>query len=110
MFRRTYAEVFTGDDRWQRLPVPGGDRYEWDDASTYVHRPPFFEDLPTEPAGVRDIEGARVLALLGDSVTTDHISPAGTIRADSPAGRCSSSTACSRRTSTPTARGAATTR
>ena len=87
MFRRTYAEVFTGDDRWQRLPVPGGDRYEWDDASTYVHRPPFFDDLPTEPAAVRDIEGARVLALLGDSVTTDHISPAGTIRADSPAGR-----------------------
>ena len=87
MFRRTYAEVFTGDDRWQRLPVPGGDRYEWDDASTYVHKPPFFDDLTADPAPVRDIEGARVLALLGDSVTTDHISPAGTIRADSPAGR-----------------------
>jgi aconitate hydratase A / 2-methylisocitrate dehydratase len=87
MFRRTYAEVFTGDERWQKLPVPGGDRYEWDDTSTYVHRPPFFEDLPAQPAPVRDIEGARVLALLGDSVTTDHISPAGTIRADSPAGR-----------------------
>ena len=59
MFRRTYAEVFTGDDRWQRLPVPGGDRYEWDDASTYVHKPPFFDDLTADPAPVRDIEGAR---------------------------------------------------
>ena len=86
MFRRTYAEVFTGDERWQRLPVPSGDRYAWDESSTYVHKPPFFDDLPAEPAPTRDIEGARVLALLGDSVTTDHISPAGTIRADSPAG------------------------
>ncbi|HZP27316.1 MAG TPA: aconitate hydratase, partial [Acidimicrobiia bacterium] len=87
MFRRTYAEVFTGDDRWQHLRVPVGDRYAWDESSTYVHKPPFFDGLPAEPEPVRDVEGARVLALLGDSVTTDHISPAGTIRADSPAGR-----------------------
>src|SRR5262249_15314369 len=79
--------VFTGDERWQRLVVPTGDRYQWDASSTYVHKPPFFDGLTPEPAPVRDIHGARVLALLGDSVTTDHISPAGTIRPDSPAGR-----------------------
>ncbi len=87
LFRRTYASVFEGDDRWRALPIPSGDRYAWDAASTYVARPPFFEGLAAEPAPVRDIEGARVLALLGDSVTTDHISPAGSIAPWSPAGQ-----------------------
>jgi aconitate hydratase len=87
MFQHTYAEVFTGDQRWQQLPAPSGDRYAWDETSTYVHKPPFFEGLSVKPPAPAVIEKARVLALLGDSVTTDHISPAGTIRADSPAGR-----------------------
>ncbi len=87
MFRATYAEVYTGDERWRSLPVPEGDRYTWDETSTYVQKPPFFDDLPAEPAPVRDLTGARVLAVFGDSLTTDHISPAGSIRADSPAGR-----------------------
>ncbi len=86
LFRRTYASVFEGDDRWKALPIPSGDRYAWDEASTYIARPPFFEGLSAEPAPLRDIEGARVLALLGDSVTTDHISPAGSIAPWSPAG------------------------
>ncbi|MBX3030781.1 MAG: aconitate hydratase [Chloroflexi bacterium] len=86
LFRRTYASVFEGDDRWRALPVPEGDRYAWDPASTYIARPPFFEGLTAEPAPVTDIIGARVLAVLGDSVTTDHISPAGSIPAWSPAG------------------------
>jgi aconitate hydratase len=86
VFKRNYASVFDGDDRWRSLPVPEGDRYAWDPASTYVAHPPFFDgiaDAPTEPA---DIVGARVLAMLGDSVTTDHISPAGAIARTSPAG------------------------
>src|SRR4051794_4858616 len=87
MFRASYGEVFDGDERWNSLEVPEGDRYEWSDESTYVRRPPFFEQLPEEPDAVEDIEGARVLAILGDSVTTDHISPAGSIKEDSPAGR-----------------------
>ncbi|MDQ3406818.1 MAG: aconitate hydratase, partial [Chloroflexota bacterium] len=87
LFRRTYASVFHGDDRWRALPVPQGDRYAWDPESAYVARPPFFEGLTAEPAPVRDIRGARVLAMLGDSVTTDHISPAGSIPAWSPAGQ-----------------------
>ena len=87
MFRASYGEVFDGDERWNSLEVPEGDRYEWSDESTYVRRPPFFEELPEEPEAVEDIEGARVLAILGDSVTTDHISPAGSIKEDSPAGR-----------------------
>jgi len=87
MFRASYAEVFEGDERWNGLDVPTGDRFAWDPDSTYVRRPPFFEDLPAEPEPVRDVEGARVLAILGDSVTTDHISPAGAIRKDSPAAR-----------------------
>ena len=87
MFRSSYADVFTGDDRWQHLDVPGGDSYAWDERSTYVRNPPYFEGMPAEPAPVEDVVGARVLAVLGDSVTTDHISPAGSIRADSPAGR-----------------------
>ncbi|HEV7809362.1 MAG TPA: aconitate hydratase, partial [Candidatus Limnocylindrales bacterium] len=86
LFRRTYAVVFDGDDRWRALPIPAGDRYDWNPRSTYIARPPFFEGLTATPAPVTEIEGARVLALLGDSVTTDHISPAGSIKADSPAG------------------------
>jgi aconitate hydratase A / 2-methylisocitrate dehydratase len=87
LFRQTYATVFEGDERWTALPIPSGDRYAWDDASTYIANPPFFQGLTPEPAPVRDIVGARVLALLGDSVTTDHISPAGSIAAWSPAGQ-----------------------
>jgi len=87
MFTRVYADVFTGDERWRTLPVPAGDLYAWDPASTYVRQPPYFEDMPATPPEVEDIRGARVLALLGDSITTDHISPAGSIRKDSPAGR-----------------------
>jgi aconitate hydratase len=87
MFRSSYGEVFAGDERWNALEVPEGDRFAWDEASTYVRKPPFFDDLPREPAERGDIHGARVLALLGDSVTTDHISPAGSIKKDSPAAR-----------------------
>ncbi len=87
MFTREYAQVFAGDERWRSLPVPAGEAFAWDPASTYVRRPPFFDDLFAEPGPLVGIEGARVLALLGDSVTTDHISPAGAIRADSPAGK-----------------------
>ncbi len=87
MFHRSYSEVFDGDERWNALEVPTGDSFAWVPESTYVRRPPFFEDLPAEPEPLSDIEGARVLALLGDSVTTDHISPAGSIKRDGPAGR-----------------------
>jgi aconitate hydratase len=87
MFRTQYADVFSGDERWKNLPVPTGDRFSWDAASTYIRNPPFFENITTETAPVRDITGARVLALLGDSITTDHISPAGSIKRDSPAGK-----------------------
>jgi aconitate hydratase len=86
MFRSSYAGVFTGDERWNSLVVPTGNRFAWDDSSTYVHLPPYFDGMPEQPAPVTDIEGARVLALLGDSVTTDHISPAGAIKRDGPAG------------------------
>ena len=87
MFHKSYGEVFDGDERWNSLEVPGGESFAWDESSTYVRKPPFFDDLPTEPEPLQDIEGARVLAVLGDSVTTDHISPAGSIKRDSPAGR-----------------------
>jgi aconitate hydratase len=87
MFRSSYADVFKGDERWRGLDVPEGDRFAWADDSTYVRLPPFFADLPEEPEPITDIEGARVLAKLGDSVTTDHISPAGAIKKDSPAGQ-----------------------
>ncbi len=87
MFHKSYGEVFDGDERWNSLEVPEGDSFAWDGDSTYVRRPPFFEDLPREPEEVTDIDGARVLAVLGDSVTTDHISPAGSIKRDSPAGK-----------------------
>jgi len=86
MFTKSYEDVFTGDDRWRGLDIPEGDRYEWTD-STYVRQPPYFEDMDPEPADPEPIEGARVLAVLGDSVTTDHISPAGAIKKDSPAGQ-----------------------
>ena len=89
MFTEEYATVFDGTEVWQRLPIPSADggRYAWDDGSTYIRNPPFFERLPRTPAGLTDIEQARALAVLGDSVTTDHISPAGSIAKDSPAGR-----------------------
>jgi aconitate hydratase len=87
LFRQTYAVVFEGDERWRALPIPAGDRYAWDSASTYVAKPPFFEGLSFDDRTVSDISGARVLVVLGDSVTTDHISPAGSIAAWSPAGQ-----------------------
>ena len=87
MFRRSYADVFRGDERWQGLGVAEGSRFQWDGSSTYVRKPTFLEGMTMQPAPLRDITGGRVLALLGDSVTTDHISPAGSIKADSPAGK-----------------------
>jgi aconitate hydratase len=87
MFEADYADVFTGDERWRSLDVPTGSRFEWDQDSTYVRKAPYFDGMPAQPQPVSDISGARVLAKLGDSVTTDHISPAGSIKADSPAGR-----------------------
>ncbi len=86
MFTDDYADVFAGDDAWRSLSTPEGDIFEWDSESTYVRKPPYFDGMPAEPTPVTDIEGARVLLKLGDSVTTDHISPAGSIKADSPAG------------------------
>ena len=86
MFTSRYADVFAGDERWRALPTPQGDVFDWDPESTYVRKPPYFDGMGTQPEPVSDIAGARVLALLGDSVTTDHISPAGSIKADSPAG------------------------
>jgi aconitate hydratase len=87
MFRKSYGEVFDGDERWNSLDIPSGESFAWAEDSTYVRKPPFFDDLPTEPVPLTDIEDARVLAILGDSVTTDHISPAGSIKRDSPAGK-----------------------
>jgi aconitate hydratase len=87
MFEKSYAEVFTGDERWQGLPVPEGSRFAWEGDSTYIRKPTFLDGMTMDLPPARDIAGARVLALLGDSVTTDHISPAGSIKADSPAGR-----------------------
>src|SRR5690606_27067487 len=88
MYRRTYGEAFGGDDRWHSLAAPAGDRFEWVGDSTYVRRPTYFDDMPRHaPEAVSGIRGARVIAVLGDSVTTDHISPAGSIKKDSPAGK-----------------------
>ncbi|HHQ13826.1 MAG TPA: aconitate hydratase AcnA, partial [Chromatiales bacterium] len=87
MFRNSYEDVFAGDEHWQQLKIPSGDIYAWDEQSTYVRNPPYFEGMQKQPDPVSDITGARVLALLGDSVTTDHISPAGAIAKDSPAGQ-----------------------
>jgi aconitate hydratase len=85
MFRKSYGEVFDGDERWNGLDVPTGELFEWDERSTYVRQPPFFQDLPVEPVPIEDVVDARVLAVLGDSVTTDHISPAGSIKKGGPA-------------------------
>ncbi len=87
MFTKDYADVFAGDERWRSLPTPEGDIFDWDADSTYVRKPPYFEGMQPEPEPVQDVSGARVLALLGDSVTTDHISPAGSIKEDTPAGQ-----------------------
>jgi aconitate hydratase len=87
MFGSSYEDVFAGDERWRNLPTPEGDIFEWDEDSTYVRRAPYFDGMPEEPEDLADIEGARVLLKLGDSVTTDHISPAGAIKKDSPAGK-----------------------
>jgi aconitate hydratase len=87
MFHKVYGEVFKGDERWNSLAVPEGDLYHWDPKSTYVKHPPYFENMGVEPPPVSDIRGGRVLALLGDSITTDHISPAGSIKLQSPAGK-----------------------
>jgi aconitate hydratase len=87
MFVSKYAQVFDGDDRWKALPAPTGSAFAWDASSTYIRKPPFFDGLPAEPRAIADIRGARLLALLGDSVTTDHISPAGSIPVDTPAGK-----------------------
>src|SRR5205085_10165573 len=86
MFRKSYGGVFAGDERWASLEVPTGELSAWDERSTYVRNPPFFEGRRIEPEEIADIEGARALAVLGDSVTTDHISPAGAIKRDGPAG------------------------
>jgi aconitate hydratase len=86
LFTKDYADVFQGDQRWRSLETPTGDTFEWDPQSTYVRKPPYFEGMQQQPAPVQDIAGARVLVMVGDSVTTDHISPAGSIKADSPAG------------------------
>jgi len=87
MYAKEYANVFEGDSHWKSMPVPEGDLYQWDPKSTYIKQPPFFENMPKTPPALTDIHGARVLAVLGDSVTTDHISPAGSIAVDSPAGK-----------------------
>jgi aconitate hydratase len=87
MFRKEYADVFTGDEHWRALPIPEGDLYAWDSKSTYINHPPFFQDMPRIPVALKDLTGLRALAVLGDSVTTDHISPAGSIPADTPAGK-----------------------
>ena len=87
MFTKEYGTIFDGDERWQRLETPSGDLFEWDDESTYVRKPTYFDGMTMDPEPIEDISGARVLALLGDSVTTDHISPAGSFKADTPAGK-----------------------
>jgi aconitate hydratase len=87
MFRREYEKAFDGDNNWKQLPVPAGGTYSWDEASTYIKKPPYFENMLDPKAPIADIAGARVLAMLGDSITTDHISPAGSIAVNSPAGK-----------------------
>ena len=87
MYRKVYGEVYEGDAHWKSMPIPEGDLYRWDPKSTYIKMPPYFENMPKSPPPLADIHGARVLAILGDSVTTDHISPAGSIPVDSPAGK-----------------------
>jgi aconitate hydratase len=87
MFRKSYAEVYAGDERWRSLPVPKGETYVWEKDSTYIRQAPYFDGMKLKPSAIEDIRGARVLAVLGDSVTTDHISPAGSIKKDGPAGK-----------------------
>ncbi len=87
MFSKEYADVFTGDEHWRALPIPEGDLYAWDDKSTYIKNPPYFEGMQVRPGAIADLRGLRALAVLGDSITTDHISPAGSIQADGPAGK-----------------------
>jgi len=87
MYRKVYGEIYEGDAHWKSMPTPEGDLYRWDPKSTYIKMPPYFENMPKDPPGLADVHGARVLAILGDSVTTDHISPAGSIPVDSPAGK-----------------------
>src|SRR5690606_5944154 len=87
MFTKGYADVFAGDERWQSLPTPTGETFTWDESSTYVRKPPYFDGMPATPAPLEDTKGARGLAKLGDSLTTDHTSPAGAIKPDSPAGK-----------------------
>jgi aconitate hydratase len=87
MFRKEYADVFTGDEHWRALPIPEGDLYAWDSQSTYIKNPPYFDGMPKKPGSLSDLRGLRALAILGDSVTTDHISPAGSIPVDTPAGK-----------------------
>ncbi len=87
MFSKEYADVFTGDEHWRALPIPEGDLYAWDDKSTYIKNPPYFEGMQVRPSAIADLCGLRTLAVLGDSITTDHISPAGSIQADGPAGK-----------------------
>src|SRR5271163_4195137 len=87
MFRKSYGEVYAGDERWRGLPVPKGETYAWEKDSTYIRQAPYFDDMALKPSAIEDIKGARVLAVLGDSVTTDHISPAGSIKKDGPAGK-----------------------
>jgi aconitate hydratase len=110
MFEVEYARVWDGDEHWQAMDAPTGALFSWDPDSTYVREPPYFVDLTPEPRPVADIEGARLLALLGDSVTTDHISPPGRSRPTARQGATSASTASSSARSTPTGRAAATTR
>src|SRR5690606_36567143 len=87
MFKQNYADVFKGDTRWNTIESPDGDLYAWDDASTYIKNPPYFDGMTMDVGGIDDIHGARVMGIFGDSITTDHISPAGSIKKDSPAGR-----------------------
>jgi aconitate hydratase len=87
MYTHTYSDVYAGDEHWRALPVPAGDLFAWEPGSTYVRRPPYFDGMPREPGTVGDVHGARCLVMVGDSVTTDHISPAGSIKPESPAGQ-----------------------
>lgn len=106
MFTKNYADVFKGDERWRNLPTPSGNTFEWSPDSTYVRKPPYFEGMPAEPEPVADISSARVLALLGDSVTTDHISPPAASSRAPRRRSTSTSTAWTARITTPSARGA----
>jgi aconitate hydratase len=97
MFEEEYAQAFDGDSNWQTMPVPTGDTYEWDDRSTYIKKPPYFDNMVDPATSIRDLAGLRVLAMLGDSVTTDHISPAGSIPSAWACRRCNSNPARARR-------------